>query len=165
MYVYTADMCRYSYLASTLMKRFHHVLMTGDPGVGKTMISEALMANLPEGRFSMTINFSAQTSSNSLQVQIQICHFCVASSSRPSVSLIASTAQLLGSCINSPTSAISYESVTMSFLFCRTPLKDDWRRGAKECLLQWVANDLLHSLMTSTCHRSLSLASFLLWSS
>lgn len=50
------------------MKRFHHVLMAGAVGVGKTMIAEALIGNLPEGRVSMTINFSAQTSSNSLQV-------------------------------------------------------------------------------------------------
>lgn len=62
---------RYSYLASTLMKRYHHVLMAGAVGVGKTMIAEALIGNLPERSASMTINFSAQTSSNSLQVHLQ----------------------------------------------------------------------------------------------
>lgn len=65
----TADTVRYRFLASTLMRHGHHTLMVGGVGVGKTMIAEALTGNLPEGRVSMTINFSAQTSSNSLQAR------------------------------------------------------------------------------------------------
>ncbi len=38
-------------------------------GVGKTMIINSLLEALPQDRAAMTINFSAQTSSNSLQVR------------------------------------------------------------------------------------------------
>lgn len=65
----TADTVRYRFLAAALVRRSHHVLMTGAVGVGKTMIAQALLDDLPEDRSSMTINFSAQTSSNSLQVR------------------------------------------------------------------------------------------------
>jgi hypothetical protein len=72
----TADTVRYRFLASTLMQHGHHTLLVGAVGVGKTMVAEALLGRLPEGRVSMTINFSAQTSSNSLQVRPRLlqCH-------------------------------------------------------------------------------------------
>lgn len=65
----TADTVRYRFLATALVRRGHHVLMTGNVGVGKTMIAQALLDELPEDRSNMVINFSAQTSSNSLQVR------------------------------------------------------------------------------------------------
>jgi ABC-type dipeptide/oligopeptide/nickel transport system ATPase component len=56
---------------SALVNPFRHSLIVGNVGVGKTMIAQSVLANLPEGRASMTINFSAQTSSNSLQDTIE----------------------------------------------------------------------------------------------
>ena len=64
----TVDTYRNRYLGGALVKHSHHVLFTGSVGVGKTMIMSSMLSDLPDGRTSMTINFSAQTSSNSLQV-------------------------------------------------------------------------------------------------
>jgi hypothetical protein len=64
----TVDTHRNRVLATALLKQNYHVLFTGNVGVGKTMIASAMLDELPGGRTSMVINFSAQTSSNSLQV-------------------------------------------------------------------------------------------------
>lgn len=47
-----------------------HSLIVGKVGVGKTLIANSILSSLPEGLSTMTINFSAQTSSNSLQVRL-----------------------------------------------------------------------------------------------
>lgn len=65
----TVDTFRNRFLATALVKQSHHVLFTGAVGVGKTMIAAAMLDELPDGRTSMSINFSAQTSSNSLQAR------------------------------------------------------------------------------------------------
>jgi dynein heavy chain, axonemal len=64
----TVDTHRNRVLGMALLKQNYHVLFTGNVGVGKTMIASAMLDSLPGGRASMVINFSAQTSSNSLQV-------------------------------------------------------------------------------------------------
>jgi dynein heavy chain, axonemal len=64
----TADTLRHKFLVGALVRRCHHVLMTGGVGVGKTLLAQALLDELPDDRTSMIINFSAQTSANSLQV-------------------------------------------------------------------------------------------------
>jgi dynein heavy chain, axonemal len=66
----TVDTFRNRFLALALIKQSHHVLFTGYVGVGKTMIAASMLDDLPDGRTSMAINFSAQTSSKSLQVLI-----------------------------------------------------------------------------------------------
>lgn len=67
----TVDTVRTRYVVSALVTPFRHTMIVGNVGVGKTMIAQSVLANLPEGRSSMTINFSAQTSSNSLQDTIE----------------------------------------------------------------------------------------------
>jgi dynein heavy chain, axonemal len=64
----TVDTVRNKFVASSLVRVFQHTLVVGAVGVGKTMIINSLLESLPSDRAAMTINFSAQTSSNSLQV-------------------------------------------------------------------------------------------------
>jgi hypothetical protein len=64
----TVDTRRTEYVLRALVLANRHALVVGNVGVGKTLIVQGVLANLPEGRAAMTINFSAQTSSNSLQV-------------------------------------------------------------------------------------------------
>ena len=64
----TVDTVRNKFVASALVKVFQHTLIVGNVGVGKTMIVQSLLDSLPADRSQMVINFSAQTSSNSLQV-------------------------------------------------------------------------------------------------
>ena len=64
----TVDTVRNKYVAAALVRVFQHTLIVGNVGVGKTMIIQSLLDTLPSDRGSMVINFSAQTSSNSLQV-------------------------------------------------------------------------------------------------
>lgn len=66
----TVDTVRNKYVASSLVKVFQHTLIVGNVGVGKTMIVQSLLDSLPGDRGYMAINFSAQTSSNSLQVRL-----------------------------------------------------------------------------------------------
>ena len=67
----TVDSVRTAYVCQTLAAGKHHVLVTGNVGVGKTMIVKDVLDNLPEDKKYMSINFSAQTSSNSLQDTIE----------------------------------------------------------------------------------------------
>ena len=48
----------------------------GNVGVGKTMVLNSMLEALPPERSHMTINFSAQASSNSLQVRWWCCPAC-----------------------------------------------------------------------------------------
>jgi dynein heavy chain len=59
---------RTSYVLKKLIISNKHAMIVGRVGVGKTLVIEANLRNLPDGLSTMTINFSAQTSSNSLQV-------------------------------------------------------------------------------------------------
>lgn len=67
----TVDTVRTKFVAAALVKVFQHTLIVGNVGVGKTMVIQSLLESLPSDRGSMTINFSAQTSSNSLQDTIE----------------------------------------------------------------------------------------------
>ena len=64
----TVDTIRNKYVIGGLVAVGQHSLLTGNVGVGKTMIAQSVLDSLPDGRGYMVINFSAQTSSNSLQV-------------------------------------------------------------------------------------------------
>lgn len=68
----TVDTFRNRYLLSALIRNDHHCVLTGQVGVGKTMIAQSLLDELTGNRTAMTINFSAQTSSNSLQDTIEV---------------------------------------------------------------------------------------------
>lgn len=67
----TVDTARTAFIVQALVSERYHALLTGNVGVGKTMILTDVLENLPEDRKYMTINFSAQTSSNSLQETIE----------------------------------------------------------------------------------------------
>lgn len=65
----TVDTVRTTYLTNTLVRSQRHTLVVGGVGVGKTMTLQAMLEALPGNIWSScTINLSAQTSSNSLQV-------------------------------------------------------------------------------------------------
>nr|AML30862.1 axonemal inner arm dynein heavy chain 6 [Marsilea vestita] len=67
----TVDTVRTSYILKTLILAKKHAMVVGRVGVGKTIIVQSIVNNLPDTLSSMTINFSAQTSSNSLQDAIE----------------------------------------------------------------------------------------------
>lgn len=65
----TVDTVRSTFVAGALVRSHCHTLVVGGVGVGKTMALQNMMEALPSNVWSScTINFSAQTSSNSLQV-------------------------------------------------------------------------------------------------
>ncbi len=68
MLVPTVDTVRMKAVAGLLLRAYHHTLVVGNVGVGKTMVLNSMLEALPQDRTYMTINFSAQASSNSLQV-------------------------------------------------------------------------------------------------
>jgi dynein heavy chain len=59
---------RNRFVVGSLVRLGQHALVVGGVGVGKTMVVNAMLEALPADKGAMTINFSAQTSSNSLQV-------------------------------------------------------------------------------------------------
>lgn len=64
----TVDTARNTAVAGALVRAGAHTLLIGGVGVGKTMTLSALLDALPSTTFAhMTLNFSAQTTSNSLQ--------------------------------------------------------------------------------------------------
>ncbi|BFI30788.1 dynein axonemal heavy chain [Marchantia polymorpha subsp. ruderalis] len=67
----TVDTVRVNFLVKTLVTASRHTLVVGRVGVGKTLIIGTVLVTLPEGLASMVMNFSAQTSSNSLQETIE----------------------------------------------------------------------------------------------
>jgi dynein heavy chain len=65
----TVDTVRNTYVAGALVRSRVHTLVVGGVGVGKTMTMQSMLEGLPGTQWaSCTINFSAQTTSNSLQV-------------------------------------------------------------------------------------------------
>jgi len=68
----TVDTIRTKFVVSSLVNVYQHTVVVGSVGVGKTMVCNSLLgSNLPEGRAGMAMNFSAQTSSRSLQATIE----------------------------------------------------------------------------------------------
>ena len=67
----TVDTVRIKFIASSLVRTSVHTLLVGGVGVGKTMMASSVLEGLPAGFGTMNINFSAQTSSNSLQDTIE----------------------------------------------------------------------------------------------
>lgn len=63
----TVDTLRVKSLLGSLVAAGHHSLLIGAVGVGKTMSITSTLETLPSGRSHCVINFSAQTTSNSLQ--------------------------------------------------------------------------------------------------
>ena len=67
----TLDTVRVKFIASSLVRGGVHTLLVGGVGVGKTMMASSVLESLPTGYGAININFSAQTSSNSLQDTIE----------------------------------------------------------------------------------------------
>ena len=67
----TVDTTRTKAVALTLAAMRSHVLVVGRVGVGKSMVATKCLEELPDGYASCVVNFSAQTSSNSLQDVIE----------------------------------------------------------------------------------------------
>lgn len=64
----TVDTVRNTYVAGALVRNTCHTLVVGAVGVGKTMTIQGMLDAMPADRSHCIINFSAQTSSASLQV-------------------------------------------------------------------------------------------------
>lgn len=64
----TVDTTRNQFVAGSLVRTSKHTLIVGAVGVGKTMTIQSLLDALPAEKSNCIINFSAQTTSNSLQV-------------------------------------------------------------------------------------------------
>ena len=67
MIVPTIDTVRNEFVIQTLIRGRKPVLVTGGTGTGKTCILESVCGKLPDTMSVLTINFSAQTSSNQVQ--------------------------------------------------------------------------------------------------
>lgn len=67
----TVDTTRTKSVALCLASMQSHVLIVGRVGVGKSMVAAKCLEELPDGYASCVVNFSAQTSSNSLQDVIE----------------------------------------------------------------------------------------------
>ena len=74
-------------VAGLLLRSYHHTLVVGNVGVGKTLVLSSMLEALPAERSYTTINFSAQTSSNSLQVRADWRRACCAGATCSSVLL------------------------------------------------------------------------------
>eukprot|EP00795_Rhopilema_esculentum_P016694 gene16694-8141_t len=68
----TVDTLRYDFLVSTLVKANRPVLLTGPVGTGKTSVAQSALEKLDPKIFNiLTINMSAQTTSNNVQEIIE----------------------------------------------------------------------------------------------
>lgn len=67
----TIDTVRTKHVASLLLKSGTNTLITGNVGVGKSLVVDSMISDLPEGFSGSRITFSAQTSSNFLQETIE----------------------------------------------------------------------------------------------
>ena len=65
----TVDTVRTAFISEGLIEISQHCMVVGNVGVGKTTVINSVLAKKSTQFNTMTINFSAQTSSNSLQVE------------------------------------------------------------------------------------------------
>ena len=67
----TVDTIRTAFIARSYVNVQRHSIIVGRVGVGKSMVATSLLSSLPDAFNNMVVNFSAQTSSNSLQNTIE----------------------------------------------------------------------------------------------
>jgi hypothetical protein len=143
----TADTLRNTFVAGALVRSNVHTLVVGGVGVGKSMTLSSLLEGLPGHAWaSCTINFSAQTSSNSLQVGV----------------LEHAAGVLLRA--QQPLTPGAVAARLLPLHTRRTRLRASWRSAPRACLRPWVADGLSRSSTTSTCPRRASLALCRPWS-
>lgn len=64
----TVDTVRYNFLVSTLIDNFHPVMLVGPVGTGKTSVVNEVLGKVEPKTYSvLTVNMSAQTTSNNVQ--------------------------------------------------------------------------------------------------
>lgn len=66
----------YSYIAELLFRENQPVMLTGDTGVGKSILAKSVLTKLTENNvISVFLNFSAQTTSLRTQVNLLLLFF------------------------------------------------------------------------------------------
>jgi dynein heavy chain len=63
----TSDTVKYKYLLGVLLDAGHNVLITGETGVGKSVVVKDFLATAPDHIVSAAVNFSGKTSTKNLQ--------------------------------------------------------------------------------------------------
>lgn len=161
----TVDTVRTTYLTNTLVRSQRHTLVVGGVGVGKTMTLQAMLEALPGNVWSScTINLSAQTSSNSLQVGTAVMLWSAQAAKAACMQCTCAHKQLA---VHSQNSTLQLHPTDIVVSFCfyrRTRSRASWRSVQRGCLCLQVASASSPSSTTSTCPRRASLASSLRWS-
>lgn len=67
----TTDTIKYKFLLNTLMGAGHNVLITGETGVGKSVVTKDFLNTAPEHIVSACVNFSGKTTTNNLQAAFE----------------------------------------------------------------------------------------------
>jgi DNA replication protein DnaC len=67
----TIDTVRNRFLTQSLLDMNSSILLVGHSGVGKTVLVDGILRTLDQNKISFTINFSAGTTSNSVQEIIE----------------------------------------------------------------------------------------------
>lgn len=62
----TTDTVKYKYILNTLMLNGYNVLITGETGVGKSVITKDFLINSDETLVHTFVNFSGKTSTKNL---------------------------------------------------------------------------------------------------
>jgi dynein heavy chain len=63
----TADTVKYKFLLRALVAAGHNVLLTGETGVGKSVVTKGFLATAPADVVSACVNFSGKTTTKNLQ--------------------------------------------------------------------------------------------------
>lgn len=63
----TSDTVKYKFLLRTLVGAGHNVLITGETGVGKSVVTKDFLATAPDHIVSACVNFSGKTTTKNLQ--------------------------------------------------------------------------------------------------
>jgi dynein heavy chain len=68
----TSDTVKFKYIQTKLLMGGHHVLVTGQTGVGKSVITKNFLMNAPETLLSTFINFSGKTTPQNLVDALEV---------------------------------------------------------------------------------------------
>jgi dynein heavy chain len=63
----TSDTCKYKFVLRTLVGAGHNVLITGETGVGKSVVTKDFLTTAPDTIVSACVNFSGKTTTKNLQ--------------------------------------------------------------------------------------------------